>query len=149
MDCEVEHQAREHYGRMTRTVDEALERTEQVHRSSAIPIIRIFSENQAKAFYLDFLGFKVEWEHRFEADFPLYAQIKRSDLTLHLSEHHGDATPGSAVFVPMKNILMFHSELTAKNYKYAKPALQNLPWGRMMELIDPFGNKIRFCELSD
>ena len=149
MDGEVEHQAREHYGRMTQTVVEAPESTEQVHLSPAIPIIRIFSENQAKAFYLDFLGFKVEWEHRFEADFPLYAQIKRSDLTLHLSEHHGDATPGSAVFVPMKNILMFHSELTAKNYKYAKPALQNLPWGRMMELIDPFGNKIRFCELLD
>ena len=117
-----------------------------MHLSPAIPIIRIFSEDQAKAFYLDFLGFKVGWEHRFEADFPLYAQIERSDLKLHLSEHHGDATPGSAVFVPMKNIVMFHQELTAKNYKYAKPVIQDLPWGRTMEVIDPFGNKLRFCE---
>ena len=66
-------------------------------------------------FYLDFLGFKLEWEHRFEADYPLYAQIKRSDLTLHLSEQHGDATPGSAVFVPTSNIDAFHLELTVKN----------------------------------
>ena len=114
--------------------------------SSAIPIIRIFSEEKAKAFYLEFLGFTLEWEHRFEIDFPLYAQIKRSDLTLHLSEHHGDATPGSAIFVPMKNIDAFHQELTAKNYKYAKPGIQDLPWGRVMEVADPFGNKIRFCE---
>ena len=117
--------------------------------SPAIPIIRIFSEDVAKAFYLDFLGFKLEWEHRFEADYPIYAQIRRSDMTLHLSEHHGDATPGSAVFVPIRNIDGFHQELTVKNYKYAKPAIQDLPWDRVMEVTDPFGNKIRFCELSN
>jgi uncharacterized glyoxalase superfamily protein PhnB len=117
--------------------------------SPAIPILRIFAENKAKEFYLEYLGFSLQWEHRFEANFPMYAQIKRADLTLHLSEHHGDATPGSAVFVPMKNIDAFQQELVAKNYKYAKPAVQDLPWGRMMEVADPFGNKIRFCELSD
>jgi catechol 2,3-dioxygenase-like lactoylglutathione lyase family enzyme len=117
--------------------------------SPAIPILRIFAEDKAKEFYLDFLGFTLAWEHRFEANFPLYVAIKRSDLTLHLSEHHGDATPGSTIFVPMKNIDAFQQELKAKNYKYAKPAIQDLPWGRMMEVADPFGNKIRFCELPD
>lgn len=117
--------------------------------SPAVPIIRIFSEDQAKAFNLHFLGFRLEWEHRFDADFPLYAQVKRSDLTLHLSEHNGDATPGSAVFVPMRDIDAFHQYLTEKNYKYARPTIQDLPWGRMMEVTDPFGNKIRFCETSD
>jgi hypothetical protein len=33
--------------------------------SAAIPILRIFSEEKAKEFYLDFLGFRIEWEHRF------------------------------------------------------------------------------------
>ena len=64
----------------------------------AIPIIRILSEDKAREFYLDFLGFTLQWEHRFEPGFPLYAQIRRSDLTLHLSEHHGDGTPGATVF---------------------------------------------------
>ena len=120
-----------------------------IQLSPAIPIIRIFEEGKAEEFYLEFLGFVPQWEHRFEANFPLYAQIKRSELTLHLSEHHGDATPGSAVFVPMKNIDAFQQELMAKNDKCAKPAIQDLPWGRMLEVTDPFGNKIRFCELSD
>jgi catechol 2,3-dioxygenase-like lactoylglutathione lyase family enzyme len=62
--------------------------------SAAIPILRIFSEEKAKEFYVDFLGFRIEWEHRFGDNFPLYAQIKRSELIIHLSEHHGDATPG-------------------------------------------------------
>lgn len=117
--------------------------------SPAIPIVRIFSEDKAREFYLDFLGFDLEWEHRFETGFPLYAQIRRSDLTLHLSEHHGDATPGSTIFVPVEDLNPFHQELTAKNYAYAKPAVQDLPWGRVMEVADPFGNRIRFCEASD
>ncbi|WP_457818672.1 glyoxalase superfamily protein, partial [Staphylococcus aureus] len=54
--------------------------------SPAIPILRIFSVEKAREFYLDFLGFQVDWEHRFEPDLPLYMQVRRSGLTLHLSE---------------------------------------------------------------
>jgi len=120
-----------------------------MHLSSAVPIIRIFSEEKAKEFYLNFLGFSLEWEHRFEQGFPLYAQIRRADLVLHLSEHHGDATPGSTVFVPTVDIDAFHKELNEKDYKYAKPGVEELPWGRQIEVADPFGNRIRFCELTD
>ena len=117
--------------------------------SPAIPIIRIFAEDKAKEFYIDFLGFNLDWEHRFEEGFPLYAQIKRSNLTLHLSEHHGDATPGSTVFVPMQNIDELHRELTAKDYRFCKPSIEALPWGRVMQVTDPFGNRLRFCESSE
>jgi Glyoxalase superfamily protein len=61
---------------------------------SAIPILRIFSVEKAKEFYVDFLGFTIDREHRFGDNFPLYAEISRSGLKLHLSEHHGDASPG-------------------------------------------------------
>ena len=60
-----------------------------------IPLLRIFDVAKAKEFYLDFLGFTIDWEHRFGNNFPLYAQISRPGLALHLSEHHGDASPGS------------------------------------------------------
>ena len=33
----------------------------------AIPILRMFDETKAREFYLDFLGFSVEFEHRFES----------------------------------------------------------------------------------
>ena len=33
---------------------------------STIPILRIFDEVKAKEFYVDFLGFKIDWDHRFE-----------------------------------------------------------------------------------
>ena len=31
-----------------------------------IPILRIFSIDKAKEFYVQFLGFRVDWEHRFD-----------------------------------------------------------------------------------
>ena len=36
-----------------------------------ITILRSFDETKAKEFYLDFLGYNLDWEHRFEADYPL------------------------------------------------------------------------------
>lgn len=121
-----------------------------VRLADAIPILRIFSIDKASEFYLDFLGFKTDWEHRFGANFPLYTQVSRSGLRLHLSEHHGDASPGSTVFVWMRGIADFHRELMSKNYRYNRPGLEDAPWdARVVEVSDPFGNKIRFSEPNE
>lgn len=112
-----------------------------------VPILRMFDEAKAREFYVDFLGFKVDWEHRFEPGAPLYMQVSRGKLALHLSEHHGDGTPGTTVYVPMKDIEAFHAELGAKKYKYNRPGIQDQSWGmREMVVNDPFGNTIRFGE---
>ena len=112
-----------------------------------IPILRIFSVDKAKEFYLDFLGFSLDWEHRFADDLPLYMQVSRGTLRLHLTEHHGDACPGSTVFVRMRGIEALHRELAAKTYRYLRPGVEQAPWGaRVMEVTDPFGNRIRFNE---
>lgn len=102
--------------------------------------------DKALAFYADWLGFRVDWEHRFGDNFPLYMQVSMDDIVLHLSEHHGDATPGSRVFIEFSGDLeAFHKQLTDKDYKYNKPGLENAPWGgRYVTVIDPFGNTILF-----
>ena len=112
----------------------------------AIPILRMFDEAKAREFYLDFLGFSVEFEHRFEADLPLYLGISRNGLQLHLSEHHGDASPGATIFVPMHNIDMLRDELQGKRYGYGRPEIVEQGWGKVLEVYDPFGNRIRFCQ---
>lgn len=114
---------------------------------SAFPILRIFAVEKAMEFYVDFLGFKIDWEHRFGNDFPLYAQISRPEIVLHLSEHHGDASPGSTVFVWMRGIAAYHRELVAKEYRYNKPGLEDAPRdARVMQVSDLFGNRLRFSE---
>ena len=118
-----------------------------VEYQRVIPILRIFSVEKAKEFYVDYLGLKIDWEHRFEENMPLYTQVSRGNLVLHLSEHYGDCCPGSTVFVDMTGVEEFHREVTAKNYKYLSPGIEVTPWKAMvMEVIDPFGNRIRFSE---
>ena len=113
----------------------------------AIPILRIFDEVKARDFYVGFLGFKVDWVHRFENTPPLYMQVSRGNLRLHLSEHHGDCCPGSTVFVESSGLVKYHREITAKGYQFMNPGLELAPWNaKCMEVIDPFGNRLRFSE---
>ncbi len=112
----------------------------------AIPILRIFDVAKAREFYCDFLGFAVTMEQRHEPDLPLYMAVGRAGLELHLSEHHGDASPGSTAFVWMAGVREFHTELNAKRYGYGRPGINRQPWGDQMEVHDPFGNRIRFCQ---
>ena len=111
------------------------------------PILRSFDEAKAREFYVDFLGFAVDWQHRFGENFPLYLQLSRDGCVLHLSEHHGDASPGSAVRIEMVDIDALERELRARDYRYAKPELETAPWGeRSFTIADPFGNRLTFFE---
>jgi catechol 2,3-dioxygenase-like lactoylglutathione lyase family enzyme len=115
--------------------------------SRTIPILRMFNVEKAKEFYLGYLGFEVDWEHKFEEVAPIYMQVSRAGLALHLSEHYGDGTPGSAIYVEMTGVEEFHRELTRKNYGYLRPGLERTSWNTLcVNIIDPFGNRIRFNE---
>lgn len=121
-------------------------RRDGIAYEQAIPIVRIFDVTKAHEFYLDFLGFSVDWEHRFGENFPLYTQVSRGDLKLHLSEHAGDATPGGNMVIYMEGIRAFHAELLAKDYRYMRPGLEKQEWGLEVTVIDPFNNRMRFIE---
>lgn len=109
------------------------------------PILRIFDETKAREFYVDFLEFHIDWEHRFEPGLPLYMQVSQGDCCLHLSEHHGDCSPGSAVRIPSDDVAQMQQMLVAKQYKYARPGVHSTPWGtREMSIGDPFGNRLTF-----
>ncbi len=116
---------------------------------STIPVLRIFSLEKAREFYVDYLGFEVDWEHRFEEGAPLYMQVSRDGLVLHLTEHHGDATPGSRIFVHIRGLDLLLREIAGHDYRHLNPSIEEAPWGgRVMELIDPFGNRLCFAEAA-
>ncbi|MFC3803450.1 glyoxalase superfamily protein [Cohnella sp. GCM10012308] len=112
-----------------------------------IPILRIFDEAKAKTFYIDFLGFSLDWEHRFEPDMPLYMQVSKDGIQIHLSEHHGDCSPGAAIRVHTSGVRELQKELIGKKYAYARPGLEKTPWNsEECTVTDPFGNRLVFCE---
>ena len=115
-----------------------------------VPILRIFDIAKADEFYLGFLGFTVDWDHRFHDNAPLYRQISRGGLALHLSEHHGDGSPERRLRVLMRGVRAFQAELSRKQYRYMNPGLETTPWGTIETgAIDPFGNHIQFYEPVD
>ncbi len=117
---------------------------------STVPTFRIFSVEKACEFYLDFLGFKLDWEHRFDDKAPLLMQVSRGGFILRLSEHHGDGSPGAHVNAYLSGLDELHAEITAKKYRYMRPAIEVMPWNeRWMGVTDPFGNRIFFAERID
>ena len=115
---------------------------------SATPLLRLFDEAQTRAFYIGFLGFTLDWEHRFGDNFPLYQQVSLGGCVLHLTGHFGDCSPGGAVRIPVADVATLQAlqqRLLAADYRHAKPGLEDTPWGtRELRLTDPAGNRLVF-----
>lgn len=114
------------------------------------PVLRIFDYQRAIEHYINWLGFTIDWEHRFEEDAPVYMQVSRGDIVLHLSEHSGDGTPGTNVFIDnFEGLREYHHELINKKYKYNRPGI-NVPFydsGALeVVFIDPFRNQLILVE---
>ncbi len=115
--------------------------------TKVIPVLRIFDYAKAVEFYVDWLGFTIEWSHEFEPGMPKYFEVKRDEIVFHLSEHHGDGTPGTHVFIWCEGVKEFHKEVIDKKYKYNRPGLEETFYGSWCVTVnDPFNNKISFNE---
>ena len=70
----------------------------QFEIGSCIPVLRMFDETEAKAFYMGYLGLQIDWEHRFEdsSSSPLWMQIRLGHATRE--------TPVAEVRIPVKGI---------------------------------------------
>ena len=112
-----------------------------------IPMLRIFDYNKAIEFYIDWLGFKINFEHTFHEGAPKYIEVERDGIIFHLSEHHGDGTPGTHVFIWCDGVKDYHTELINKKYKYNRPGIEETFYGALAFTVnDPFNNKISFNE---
>jgi uncharacterized glyoxalase superfamily protein PhnB len=107
----------------------------------------MFDVEKAREFYLGYLGFSVDFEHRFHDGAPLFMGISRGGLPIFLSEHHGDGTPGTHLRIDVRGIDELYGELKAKNYTYMNMGIQEQEWGqRELRVYDPFGNQLVFSE---
>jgi len=100
----------------------------------AIPILHVTDAEAALRWYAR-LGFEREFYHRFEPGLPLYVGIRRGNARMHLSEHAGDARPGTLVYVWVDDI-----DAIAVAFDRT---VENQAWAREIELTDPYGNRLR------
>jgi len=110
-----------------------------------IPVLRVFDAGLARAFYVDWLGFRVDWEVRVGADGPRHLRIARGPVVLHLTEHYGDCSPGAKVVIDTDDVEALHRELSSRPNPNMRPGVELAPWNaKVMDVVDPFGNRLSF-----
>ena len=105
-----------------------------------VPIFRVADGYAASRWYQR-LGFSVVGEHRFADDLPLYLFLRRGDINLHLSEHKGDARPGTLVYFYVDDVDSIAAEFDVE--------VIDQPWAREIQLTDPDGNRLRIGTVHD
>jgi catechol 2,3-dioxygenase-like lactoylglutathione lyase family enzyme len=102
-----------------------------------VPVLYVEDTARAVAWY-GRLRFVKEWEHQFEAGFPLFVSVARGNVRLYLSEHKGDARPDTLIHLYVKDIDALAEE-------FGIPVDEEGLAGRECALIDPDGNRLRIA----
>ena len=112
-----------------------------------VPVLQIDDGAIAKQFYVDKLGFKLDFEWRHEPGFPVVMGIKSGELYLHLSEH-GKGHPGTEIYIFIDDITVWHRQCVSNDVAIENGPEQK-PWGNTEMLIkDPHRNALRFSQIG-
>jgi hypothetical protein len=107
-----------------------------------VPMLHIKGYDEAKAYYIDWLGFRIDWEFRFEPTFPVYMQVSRDGLVLHLSQHKGDNPGGVKCHVDVDDLEALVAEWKGRRPGFTQEVVIT-PWNaKHISLKDPFGNEL-------
>lgn len=113
--------------------------------ATAIPVFKISSERLAREHYVDCLGFTIDWIYQ-QRNHPVYLQIRKDKLVLHLTEHEGDAEPGAVVMVHVSGIDQFYLELRSRLPAGKLVFVSHTEASTTLQIADPFGNQLRLTE---
>ncbi len=106
------------------------------------PTLRITNEAKARQFYLDSLGFTLDWEHRFAPHYPVFMQVSKEGLAIRLSAHEGDGAVGGNAHLDVADVDAWYRDATAHGVTTSRPPADQ-PWGvRDVRFRDPDGNQL-------
>lgn len=101
------------------------------------PILRVTDFEASLAFYIDALGFTVDWRTG-----DGHAAVRRGNVAIMLSaDDQGQA--GTWLYVGVNDVDALHDELRGKEVPIRHPPT-NYPWGaRELQVADPDGHVLR------
>ena len=117
----------------------------------AIPILDVRHIEEAISFYVDRLGFDVDF--RYEKDPENYAGVRRDDVRLHMhrqeQDHFENGTAGRLRFrIPVDDPDALHTEFKAMGVFDGEVDVHDTEWGtREFEFRDPDGNGLVFFKI--
>lgn len=102
------------------------------------PILRVNNLAASLCFYVDVLGFKVNWGGENESTFASISRDGRSIMLAQGEQGH----PGTWLWIGVEDIEPLFADLIAKGVKIVqKPT--NYPWAYEMKIEDPDGHVLR------
>lgn len=103
----------------------------------AVTILRVENLEASIAYYLERLGFKLEWRD------GSVASVRRDRMSLMLSE--GDqGNPGTWIWIATSDVDQLYTEFQARGAQLRHPPT-NYPWeSRECQVTDPDGHVLRF-----
>ena len=108
-----------------------------------IPVLKVASLEEAKRFYVGFLGFRFDWGYE---EGSTFGQVTRSNVTFHLNAE-SRLTGSTGMLVRMNGLDGLHRELSESEEPFTPSAISFTPWdSRVFHVVDPFGNAIQFWE---
>ena len=106
------------------------------------PTLRVLDVEAARDFYVERLGFRVDWEWTRGAGSPSILQVSRDGLALYLTSHEGDCEPGGLVYLYVEDVDEWGERIRRAGLAIETEP-RDQPWGnREMRLQDPFGNRL-------
>jgi predicted lactoylglutathione lyase len=103
------------------------------------PILRVNSVAASIRFYVDVLGFKVNWGGE---DDSTFASISCDGRSIMLAQGE-QGQPGTWMWIGVEDIEPLFAEYKAKGVKFREPPT-NYPWAYEMKIEDPDGHVLRF-----
>jgi catechol 2,3-dioxygenase-like lactoylglutathione lyase family enzyme len=119
--------------------------TDRIPAQRVMPTLRMTDYAKSKQFYVEGLGFQIDWEHRFQPDLPVFVQVSRDGLAFFLTEHRGDCPTGGLVHLYVPDVDAWFSEFQQKGIRIQEPPDEYLQGLRSMTILDPDGNKLHIC----
>jgi catechol 2,3-dioxygenase-like lactoylglutathione lyase family enzyme len=113
------------------------------------PVFQVTDYAQAVAFYVDWLGFSIDWEDR-PASGGHYFQVSRGPIVLHLTTYAHESCVGARALAEFNGLLAFHRVLQRRETAFPTPPLVRTTWNdkvMQLELFDPAGNCLVLAEV--
>lgn len=111
---------------------------------TVIPVLRVTSAAVSFPFYIEGLGFSVDWEHRHEPGLPVFAQLSREGQSIFLTEHAEDCQAGGAIYFVVAAVDACYRAFAATEHVKVSPPHDTAWKTRELLVVDPDGNRLTF-----
>lgn len=117
---------------------------------SSIPVLRMLDVGKSRSFYVEFLGYSIDWEHQFSPelpDSPVYMQVSLGGSRLHLNGHAEADAPTTEVRIPVMRLSAYCEALRQKVTDGDRPEVVDPRYtgtNTDMNIYDPSGNLLVF-----